>query len=326
MSNQRERIINRSEENLRGEVIKESGQWIARLDEKGYLVLSDGLGRMMNLALKMEKARREDWNPNKIASTICEKFNCHKLTFFLLSTVLGGQESQHLWQKAKKMVYNDKVGVFLEIDPTDRIKVDSFTGLRKVIEDKLDNGKENNNQNNLILLQIWNDIGQGEYLMHSCLAGIDTAGRVVCLEKVGFGVGKVQCVSLKNIIRYYEEMYSLGIKEIIWGIKIVDEASVKIAEMEMVLMENLRRMDNVYSKNVLHYNLKMIQNIAGDVSVSELLGFLTKPDSEWAPTTFNILEYLLSKGSIGEDELISQVLLRINQFDLSGVKECIDSL
>ena len=195
-----------------------------------------------------------------------------------------------------------------------------------MIEGKLDNGRENNNQNNLILLQIWNDVGQGEYLMHSCLAGIDTAGRVVCLEKVGLGVSKVQCVSLKNIIRYYEEMCSLGIKEIIWGIKIVDEVSIKIAEMEMVLMENLRRMDDVYLKSVLSYNLEMIQERIGNFSVSGLLEILTEPDGEWATATFNILEYLLSKGSIREDELISQVLLRINQFDLSDAKEFMDSL
>ena len=326
MSNQRERIINRSEENLRGEVIKESGQWIARLDEKGYLILSDGLGRMMNLALKMEKARREDWNPNKIASTICEKFNCHKLTFFLLSTVLESQESQHLWQKAKKMVYNDRAGAFLEIDPIDRVKVDSFTDLKKVIKDRLDNSKKNNNQDNLILLQMWNDVGQGEYLMHSCLVGIDTAGRVVCLEKVGFGVGKVQCVSLKNIIRHYEETYSLGIEEITWGIKVVDEVSIDIAKMEMILAENLRRMSNVYFKNIFHYNLKMIQEGIGNFSISELLKILARLDGKWATTTFNILEYLLDKDLIERDELISQVLLRINQFDLSGVKECIDSL
>ncbi len=324
MSNQRERIINRSEENLRGEVIKENGQWIARLDEKGCLVLPDGLGRMMHLALKMEKTRRKDWRPNKIASTICQKFNCHKLTFFLLSTVLGNQELQQLWQKAKKMVYNDRVGVFLEIGPTDRIKVDSFTGLKKVIKDKLDDNKENDNQNNLVLLQIWKNVEQGDYLMHSCLAGIDTINRVVCLEKVGLGLEKIQCVSLKNIIQHYEEIYSLGIEEIIWGIKVVDEVSIEIAKMEMVLMENLRRVDNVYFKNVFHYNLKMTQRILGNVSVNELLGFLTEPDGEWATVTFNILEYLLDKGLIRRDELISQVLLKINQFDLSDMKEYMD--
>ncbi len=310
------------EENLRGEVIKENGQWVVRLDEKGYLVLPDGLGRMMNLALRMEKSRRNDWNPNKIASTICHKFNCHKLTFFLLSTVLGDQDSKLLWQKAKKIVYNDKIGPFLEIDLANRVKTESLIELEKIIKDKLEDGKKNN-KNNLALLQTWNDSSQGHYLVHSCLVGVDTAGRVICLEKKGLNQGKIQCVFLRNVVRRYREKDILDAKKRVWGVELVDNLSIDIAEMEMILAENLRKMYNIYYRDVLRHNLEMIQEGIGNVSVARTLAFLAEPDSNWIIITFNILEYLLEKKLIKREELISQVLPKINQFNLSDIREYI---
>ena len=301
--------------NFQGRVVKEKGKWIARLDDKGLLVLPDALGRMMNLALKMEEARGKDWNPNRIAASICRKFNCHKLTFFLLSTILGNQGSESEWQKAKKAVYDDKAGVFSEINVAEGIKVTELSDLKEKIKNKL---KNKDKKTHLALLQIWQESfdKKNHPLLHSCLIGIDTAGRLVCLEKQGFDYGKIQCVSLDEMVPHEP----LSLKEIIWGIELVDDLTIDIANMEMVLMRNFKRLNDMHCKNILYRNLNIIKEDNGDFAIKDLMHLLIMEYEKWARNTHIILRYLLEKGMIREDELISEVLAKVNQLDLSDIQ------
>ncbi len=309
-----------AEQSRRGEVVKtKEGKWIARLDEKGFLVLPEGLGRMMSLALKMERVRKDDWNPERIVVGICRKFNCHKLTFFLLSTVLGNDDSKLVWQKAKKAVYDDGLGLFWEMDATKGIRAETLVELEEKIKDKL---KTKSKKSDLALLQIWREgfDKKSHLLFHSCLVGLDTADRLVCLEKQSFDYGRFQCVSLEEVARRYMDSELSSLKGTIWGVEFIDNLTIDIAKMEMVLMRNFKRLNDMHCKNILHHSLKIIKEDDGDFTVNDLMHLLMMEGEKWARDTRIILRYLLDKGMIKGDELISEVLARVEQFDLSDIQ------